>query len=211
MPKKYKNNSNNKWPGLFEALAEIIMAIGILLGKLIYKLIRLIFQTVKGTRPSYRLQETHTRASAIQINTPIETPIQVNNESRYTIKQSLLTDAEKEFLQILKQIVGDRYHIESQVKLSGIVKPTDSNQHYTNYHDLNRIDKKSIDFVLYDKEYRPYLAIELDDRSHQRWDRIERDQFVNEIMSAVGLRIIHVPTSYSYNIEALKKQVFLES
>lgn len=133
---------------------------------------------------------------------------EMDNGDRYTLKKSLLTDTEKEFLRILKEVVGDSFYIESQVPLSGIIKPVDSRGNFTNYRDFNQIRAKSIDFVLYDKEYQAHLAIELDDRSHLRWDRIKRDQFLDNVMKSVGLRIIHVPVSYKYDIAGLRSQIF---
>jgi Protein of unknown function (DUF2726) len=129
------------------------------------------------------------------------------NQERYTLRQSLLTPTEKAFLVVLEQIVGDRFHIELQVQLSHIVAPLDANKHFVNYHDFNRIKAKSIDFVLYDKDYKPYLAIELDDYTHLRADRVERDNFVDEVMKSVGLNIIHIPVAYSYDIQYLTKQI----
>jgi hypothetical protein len=134
-------------------------------------------------------------------------PIVTTNQ-RYSLRDSLLTPAEKEFLAVLEKIVGDHFYIQKQVQLSRIVAPTNSNEHFTNYRDFNQIKAKSIDFVLYDREYRPYLCIELDDHSHSLADRIKRDNFVNEVMASVGLRILHIPVAYSYDLEVLRQQIF---
>lgn len=105
-------------------------------------------------------------------------------------------------------MVGDSYRIVPQVPLSGIVKPKDSNSHYTNYHDFNKISAKKIDFVLYNKEtWAPVLAIELDDRSHLKWKRTQRDMFVNELMEGVGLSILHIRTSYVYDHKELRQEI----
>jgi hypothetical protein len=127
-----------------------------------------------------------------------------NNLGQYRLRDCLITQAEKNFLEVLKESVGDKYYIELQVQISRIVEPTNSN-----YSDFNRIKAKSIDFVLYDKNYKPFLAIELDDSSHLKADRIDRDNFVDGVMNSVGLRIIHVPVSYHYDIEKLRNQIFI--
>ena len=118
-----------------------------------------------------------------------------------------MTPAEKDFLGALTQVVGGRYHIEKQVQLSRIVSPKDSNEHFTNYRDFNRIKAKSIDFVLYDGNYKPFMCIELDDRTHLRWDRIQRDVFVDEVMKGAGLPILHVRRADSYNLEELRESI----
>jgi hypothetical protein len=73
---------------------------------------------------------------------------------RYSLKPSLLAAAESNFLKVLKEVVGDHYQIIPQVQLSRIMNVRDSNSHFTNYADFNRIAEKSIDFVLYDEKLR---------------------------------------------------------
>lgn len=173
--------------------------------KLIFKMFSSSIRSLRKDNSTFKLnvEKTSTVPNNIKTNTT-ETPF---TEPKYTLKQSLITDTERNFLNILKEIVGDKYVIESQVPLSGIVNVKDSNKHWTNYHDFNLIKAKSIDFVLYGKDYRPYKAIELDDRSHLKWSRIKRDQLVDEIMKSVGLPILHIPAGYSYNIEKLKEEI----
>ena len=53
---------------------------------------------------------------------------------------------------------------------------------------LNRIDRKQVDFLLGEpKTLRPKVAIELDDRSHEREDRQKRDPFVDRVFAAANL------------------------
>lgn len=191
-------------------LADIIFGATIFLGNLLFKLFKFLWQN------RYRFPKLKINKSVppdVSTLSDSDNKIQPTGESenvpeqRYALRDSLLTPAEKEFLLILQQIVGDKYSIELQVQLSRIVSPLDSNTHFTNYHDFNKIKAKSIDFVLYDKEYKPYLAIELDDRSHSRWDRIKRDAFVNDVMTSVGLRIIHILASYTYDLNKLRIEI----
>jgi hypothetical protein len=136
---------------------------------------------------------------------------EVKEESRYRLNNGLVTPTEEKFLKVLEGVVGDRYRIVPQVQLSRIMKPVDSNNRFTNYKDFNLIKAKSIDFVLYDKDLiKPHVAIELDDRSHGRYDRIKRDEFVNKIMEEVGLKLIRIPVSYNYDLEWLRREIFNE-
>jgi len=182
----------------------------VFVGKLLFRVIGKLFRSrdAKSFKlnipppPSDRLP-----LQAESIPLPIPALHQSNAEDRYGLKGSLLTPAEKEFLNALNQVVGDRYHVELQVQLSRIVAPKDSTKTFTNYRDFNRIKAKSIDFVLYDNDYKPYMCIELDDRTHLRWDRIKRDIFVDEVMKGVGLPIIHVRRAPSYDLDELKERV----
>jgi len=47
------------------------------------------------------------------------------------------------------------------------------------------------------------LAIELDDSSHKRAARQERDSFVDSALAAAGLPILHVPARSGYNAQEL--------
>ena len=200
MSKRHKYYYHRK-TDIYDVIIEVFASIFLLIGKLIYKIFRIIF--TKHSKTKFLISD-----SKIPQQTTESTVTEQNsNTKKYTLKESLLTDNEKSFLEVLKTIVANKYIIESQVQLSGIVKPTDSKGNYINYHDFNVIRAKSIDFVLYDNNYKPYLAIELDDSTHLRWDRIKRDQIIDEIMHDVGLRILHVKSSYSYNAESLAKEI----
>lgn len=216
----YKNRS--KGPDLFDMLADIIFFLGIIFGKFIFWLFKKIFSNKSKTKGLFKLNAEPTENSEedtrIQdkLNKFVQSPYAENEQElsketvkKYSLKESQITEAEKDFFEILKEAVGNNYRVEPQVQLSSIVRPIDSNNRYTNYTDFNKIKAKSIDFVLFDEKNRPYLAIELDDRSHFRWERMKRDQFVNDLMAEVGLRIIHVPFAYSYDSEKLRKQIFV--
>lgn len=113
----------------------------------------------------------------------------------YRKKTFLLSRAEYAFDKVLSDVVGDRFYIGRQVPLSSIVEVTTTYKPYR-----SKIDKKTIDFVLFNKAgYTPYLAIELDDRSHLRLDRIKRDQFVESVLSKAGIRLARVENSYEYD------------
>lgn len=216
----YKNKS--KGPDLFDMLAEIIFFLGIIFGKFIFWLFKKIFSNKNKTKGLFRLNAESTEnleedmRVQDKLNKFAQSPYDTNEQElpkeivrKYSLKESQITEAEKDFFEILKEAVGNNYRIEPQVQLSSIVKPTDSSSSYINYTDFNRIKAKSIDFVLFDEKNKPWLAIELDDRSHFRWERMKRDQFVNDLMDEVGLRILHIPFSYSYDTEKLRRQIFV--
>jgi hypothetical protein len=205
----------NKAPNILEMLATIFIALVFFLAKLFFKLVKYLFWGgVEITKGLYRISNAPSTPKIepeLPQNTPDtkveDNPVNTDNvapDKRYGLKESLLTPSEKNFLGVLEQIVGDRYIIEKQVQLSRIISTVETN----NYGDFNRIKAKSIDFVLFNKDYSPYLCIELDDLSHMRWNRQKRDAFVDGIMKDVGLRIIHIRASYSYDLEKLNNQIF---
>jgi very-short-patch-repair endonuclease len=48
------------------------------------------------------------------------------------------------------------------------------------------------------------LIIELDDKTHRRHDRSERDEFLDRAFAAAGISVLHVPAAASYNVAKLR-------
>jgi len=124
----------------------------------------------------------------------------------YQRKDYLLTKAERSFFGVLQNAIGNRYLIFAKVRLADLVfLPSGTEKRQSH---LNRIQSKHIDFVLCDHDIvRPLLAIELDDSSHNRTDRQDRDAFVDSALSAAGLPILHVPARASYNVQELANAI----
>jgi hypothetical protein len=51
---------------------------------------------------------------------------------------------------------------------------------------------------------RPILEIELDDKSHQRNDRQERDQFVDQVFKAARIPLLRVPVKHNYSLQEVQ-------
>jgi predicted GNAT superfamily acetyltransferase len=69
---------------------------------------------------------------------------------------------------------------------------------------FNKIIRKSFDFVILDKQtMNALVAIELDDVSHERPNRILRDTFVNNAVGAANFPILHFKAEKEYNEENL--------
>ncbi len=99
----------------------------------------------------------------------------------YRISDKFLSPAELSFYHVLKSVVSDRQAVIcpkvglGELLFVSEVKDRGDFRRFRNY-----IDRKHVDFVLCDpKSMRPILAIELDDTSHKRTDRAERDAFVD--------------------------------
>ena len=108
----------------------------------------------------------------------------------YSKKTWLLTRSEREFFSILEKVVMGQYYIFPQIALDKIVMLEGKGSIKGGYR--SKIDKKSADFVLFDKQgVSPVLVIELDDYTHQRPDRQARDGFVDRVLNHCGIPIIH--------------------
>ena len=121
-----------------------------------------------------------------------------------TGRERLHTTAEHSFYLLLLQAVGDWVAVCPKVNLGDLlyVKSKDHSEYriYT-----NKIDRKHIDFLLCDpKTVKPILGIELDDKSHRRADRKERDRFVEHVFAAAKLPLARVPVRHAYNVGELR-------
>lgn len=126
----------------------------------------------------------------------------------YVAVDSLLTPSEQRFFAALSQAVNGRYWIFPKVALDDVLEVRRGLGRSETQSALNKINRKHIDFVLCEPEtYKVALLVELDDASHQRADRRERDRFVDEAVRAAGLPIVHVKAAGSYETEALSAQI----
>ena len=117
-----------------------------------------------------------------------------------------MTDAEFEFFKVLEQVVQDKYYIVPQVVMSDLLEVKGFGFWKKPYR--TKIDKKTIDFVLYNKQrYTPYIAIELDDSTHLQKKRIARDVFVNTVLEKSGIKLIRIQNSATYNLSDISKKL----
>jgi len=124
----------------------------------------------------------------------------------YVRRYCLMSNAELSFFKILQQIVKEKYYIVPQVQLSKLIE-VEAHKKWE-YTHLNKIDRKSVDFVLFDKNnFTPHLVIELDDSSHLRKDRQTRDRFLNAVLNKAGIKIVHIQNAYRYPIDEITKLI----
>ena len=124
----------------------------------------------------------------------------------YKRKQFFLTRAEHECYDALVVAVGQEYHVFAQVHLPTIVDNKVVGQNWRGA--FKHINEKSVDFVLCDKAYiSPKLAIELDDKTHERPERRERDTEVERILMAAGLPLLRLENRGSFSPNELAQQI----
>lgn len=118
-------------------------------------------------------------------------------ELPYRIRDDFLSPAERSFFGVLVLTVGQRAIVCPKVRLGDIFYTPGRQQ---NWKHNNRVNQKHVDFLICTCDtIRPLVGIELDDRSHQREDRHERDQFKDAAFEAAGLPLVRFQTKRSYN------------
>lgn len=124
-----------------------------------------------------------------------------NYKLSYEKKTTLLTESERKFYKLLKTLTDEMgYSLFSQVSLCQIIRSKDQVA-------FNKIRSKSIDFVITDNYSNIKLCIELDDSTHQRFNRIERDKFINELFEELDIKLLRIPVQNFYNLEDLKCKI----
>jgi hypothetical protein len=113
---------------------------------------------------------------------------------------TLLTPAEQNFYEALDRAVDGRYAILAKVRVADILKVS-SQSNSARHRLFMSIACKHVDFVLVDAEdLHPVAAIELDDSSHQRADRIKRDALLNNLFAKAEFPLIRFPTAPNYDV-----------
>ena len=109
-------------------------------------------------------------------------------------RKFLLTKNEYWFYKSLKEI-ADKYDfaVLAKIRFADLVEVSAEadKKEYMKY--FGKIKSKHIDFILCKKDnLYPELLIELNDSSHNKEDRIKRDDFVKKIAEKVGYKMVFV-------------------
>ena len=125
----------------------------------------------------------------------------------YGLCDEFLSAAEISFYHVMRGTLTPDVTILIKPRLADLLYVR---QPHKNQAARNRIDRKHVDFVLCETaSMKPRLVVELDDASHQKKDRQERDDFVDKALGAAGLPILHVKAARSYVPQELFYQITL--
>ncbi len=120
----------------------------------------------------------------------------------YAKRNYFFSAAERSFYEVLRRLLPD-HTVFAKVRLVDVVRVTKESSSWRS--DLNRIDRKHLDFVLCDVDLAPVLAIELDDSSHDQIERAERDEFVDQVPAAAKFPIVHIRAQRGYQLDQLRE------
>lgn len=117
----------------------------------------------------------------------------------YYLRSTVLTNYEKKLYYVLAPFCSKHgFVLLSKIRIADFVQPVERR----NYHWLNRITSKHVDFLICaNGSFKPLLAIELDDYTHQYQNRQDRDYFVNSVYYSVGLPVLHITDINNEKIE----------
>lgn len=123
----------------------------------------------------------------------------------YKKNEYFFTMNEKHLYSIINKIAEKmNVVIFSKVRLADLIYIKSKSENY--YTHWNKIKAKHIDFVICNKiNYNILFVIELDDKSHERQDRIERDIFIDNALEAAKLPYFHIKVENNYNADYLEE------
>lgn len=119
--------------------------------------------------------------------------------------ESLITEGEMPFYRVLKSAVGSKLVICPKVDMKSVVKAAIPSGDWTAY---NKIKEKHVDFLLCKPDtMEPWLAIELQDSSHNRTKQQKRDQEKRSALKSAGVPLLEVQWHASYDPKKLQQQM----
>lgn len=126
----------------------------------------------------------------------------INYREAYEARRLLTSHELQEYIK-LKQLTDERsWIICPKVRLLDLIEPKKKFNRSERQNLKNKVWSKHVDFVLLDQKMQLIGVLELDDNTHDREDRKERDSFVREALEGAG--IIMVQTR-SITLETLDK------
>lgn len=124
------------------------------------------------------------------------------------IQKPIMTEYEYRFYQILKEL-ENKYIIVPQLNLAAVIKKVNNNRYYSELF-------RNIDFAIFSKDYKKLLLlIEINDQTHDRYKRQDRDLKVKKTCNEVNVKLISFYTKYpnekNYVINRIEKEIDLNN
>ena len=126
----------------------------------------------------------------------------------YRKLDALFSPAERSFLGVLNQAVGDDVQIFGKVRVADIVTPNKGVSRSDWQKAFNKISGKHFDFVLCARNDLSVLcAVELNDSSHNSEKRKERDAFLEDACQSAKVPLVQITARSTYNINEIRQSV----
>lgn len=113
------------------------------------------------------------------------------SQYKYYAKSYVMTSRENDCFKILNEIFSSKWFVVPQVHLSALLDYRVKGQNWN--AAFRHINGKSVDFVLIGKEsYKVVCAIELDDSTHSKPDRKERDIEIERMFKGARIPLARI-------------------
>jgi hypothetical protein len=123
---------------------------------------------------------------------------------------ALFTPAERSFLGVLDLAAGKDFRVFGKVRVADVLSPRANRNKSVWQTAFNKINRKHFDFVLCAPgDLNVLCAIELDDKSHQKKERQERDDFLENACHNAGLPLISFQAQHAYSPTEISAKIAL--
>jgi len=118
----------------------------------------------------------------------LEDDVNTREVTIYEMKP-FMSQYERKFYNILKTLENE-YTIIPQLNLASVIKKKNNNRYYTELF-------RNIDFAIFDKNMNKLLLlIEINDNTHKKYKRKDRDLKVKKICNDVNIKLLTFYTNY---------------
>lgn len=122
--------------------------------------------------------------------------------------KELFSPAERSFLGVLEQATEGELKVFGKVRLGDLIQPARGLSKSRRTGLRNRIQQKHVDFVLCRPDTLAVVGVvELDDASHGRKDRAERDDFVDKALASAGVPVLRFPARKAYAVTEVRERL----
>ena len=122
--------------------------------------------------------------------------------------EGLFTQGERAFLAALKGSLPPGVRLFGKVRLADIFTPSGQVPEGDRRRAFWRISQKHVDFLLVrEDDLTPLAGVELDDRSHEAFERRERDAFVDSVFASGGLPLLHFQAQAYYDRSSIRARL----
>ena len=127
--------------------------------------------------------------------------------SPYQPAKALFSAAERSFLGVLDQAVGNEYRVFGKVRVADVAAVKRGLSNSARQSALNRITGKHFDFIVCRADDLAVVcAVELNDKSHATKRAQSRDAFLAEVCGSIGLPLFTVSAKRSYPLQEIRDQ-----
>lgn len=120
----------------------------------------------------------------------------------------LFSAAERSFLGVLYEAVGEHAMVFGKVRVADVVEPIAGLNAGDRPKAFNKISGEHFDFVLCDKKNLSVIcAVELHYGPHQSNSRHQRDEFLKGVCQAAGVPLVQVPAKPGYVVDDIKRTI----
>lgn len=128
-------------------------------------------------------------------------------DALYQPAKALFSPAERAFLGVLDQAVGDEHRVFGKVRVADVVSVKHGLSNPARQSAFNRISAKHFDFVVCRADDLSLVCVvELNDRSHSSERSQSRDKFLAEVCRNINVPLLMVPARRTYSIQDVRGQ-----